>query len=87
MLSSTFHADRWDYVYYLKRGKGNETQSRRLTVQFKDNRLASFRSDEMPPETLADNLILGRDAKKIPPKNAPRPASDPHSNPPGPIIQ
>jgi outer membrane protein assembly factor BamE len=87
MLSSTFHADRWDYVYYLKRGKGNETQSRRLTVQFKDNRLASFRSDEMPPETLADNLILGRDAKKIPPKNAPRPASEPHSNPPGPIIQ
>ena len=32
MLSSPFHAERWDYVYFLKRGKGSETQSRRLTV-------------------------------------------------------
>jgi outer membrane protein assembly factor BamE len=87
MLSSPFHADRWDYVYFLKRGKGSETQNRRLTVQFKDNRLASFRSDEMPPETLADNLILGRDATKVPPKNLPRPPVDPQSNPPGPIYQ
>jgi outer membrane protein assembly factor BamE len=87
MLSSPFHADRWDYVYFLKRGKGSETQSRRLTVQFKDNRLASFRSDEMPPEALADNLILGRNATKVPPKNPPRPPVDTHNNPPGPIYQ
>ena len=87
MLSSPFHADRWDYVYFLKRGKGSETQSRRLTVQFKDNRLASFRSDEMPPEALADNLILGRNATKAPPKNPPRPPVDTHNNPPGPIYQ
>lgn len=87
MLSSPFHADRWDYVYFLKRGKGSETQSRRLTVQFKDNRLASFRSDEMPPEALADNLILGRNATKVPPKNPPRPPVDTQNNPPGPIYQ
>lgn len=87
MLTSPFHADRWDYVYFLKRGKGSETQSRLLTLQFKENRLASFRSDEMPPEALADNLILGRDATKLPPKRPPRPPVDPQTNPPGPILQ
>jgi outer membrane protein assembly factor BamE len=74
LVASLFHQDRWDYVYYLKRGKGTETQRRRLTVLFKDNRLESFTADEMPPETMADNLILGRKPKplpKAPPKEPP----------------
>jgi outer membrane protein assembly factor BamE len=65
-LVSVFHQDRWDYVYLLKRGKGSEVQSRRLTVHFKDNRVARFDADEMPPEALADNLILGRNPKALP---------------------
>jgi outer membrane protein assembly factor BamE len=65
-LVSVFHQDRWDYVYLLKRGKGSEVQSRRLTVHFKDNRVERFESDEMPPEALADNLILGRNPKALP---------------------
>lgn len=65
-LVSVFHQDRWDYVYLLKRGTGSEVQSRRLTVYFKDNRLERFASDDMPPEALADNLILGRNPKSLP---------------------
>ena len=74
LLTSLFHQDRWDYVYFLKRGKGTEVQQRRLTVLFKDNRLDTFTADEMPPETMADNLILGRNPKavpKAPPKEPP----------------
>jgi len=73
-LVSVFRQDRWDYVYLLKRGVGSEVQSRRLTVFFKDNRVESFESDAMPPEALADNLILGRNPKavpKAPPKEEP----------------
>ena len=66
MLASMFHSDRWDYVYYLKRGKGNETQSRKLVVFFKENRLDRFDADPMPIETQADNLILGRNPKDAP---------------------
>lgn len=66
LLTSVFHQDRWDFVYYLQRGKGDERQLRRLTVFFKDDRLARFESDEMPPEKLADNLILGRKPKAVP---------------------
>ncbi|MDZ7653092.1 MAG: outer membrane protein assembly factor BamE [Burkholderiaceae bacterium] len=87
MLASAFHPDRWDYVYYLKRGKGTEVQMRRLTVTFKDSRVDAFRADEMPAEALADNLILGRDATKAPQKNAPVRQSDPGEDAPGPIYK
>ncbi|MCX7901674.1 MAG: outer membrane protein assembly factor BamE, partial [Burkholderiaceae bacterium] len=63
LLTSVFHRDRWDYVYYLQRGKGNERQLRRLTVYFENDRLQRVESDPMPPEKLADNLILGRRPK------------------------
>lgn len=86
MLTSGFHPNRWDYVYLLKRGKTGELQQRQLTVWFKDNRLAQFKSDEMPPETTADNLILGRDAFKIK-KNQPTRPSDPGREEPGPIYK
>jgi len=66
LLTSIFHGDRWDYVYYLQRGKGDERQLRRLMVLFKNDRLASYESDEMPPEKIADNLILGRNPKAVP---------------------
>jgi len=70
LLTSEFHKDRWDYAYYLNPRKG-EVQNRRLTVLFKDNKLDSFRSDEMPQEQMADVLILGPDARKKP-RQAPR---------------
>ena len=57
-------------MYYLNPRKG-EMQNRRLTVYFKDNKLDSFRSDEMPQEQMADVLILGPDARKKP-RQAPR---------------
>jgi outer membrane protein assembly factor BamE len=74
-LVSVFHQDRWDYVYLLKRGKGSEVQSRLLTVFFKDSRVERFASDDMPPEALADNLILGRNPKALP--KPPPSAADP----------
>lgn len=66
LVTSVFHQDRWDYVYHLKRGKGTEVQTRRMAVVFKDGRLDTFTADDMPPETLADNLILGRNPKDVP---------------------
>jgi outer membrane protein assembly factor BamE len=66
LLTSVFHQDRWDYVYYLQRGKSDERQLRRLVIYFKNDRLAHFDSDPMPEEKMADNLILGRSPKAIP---------------------
>jgi outer membrane protein assembly factor BamE len=80
LLTSIFHTDRWDYVYYLQRGKGDERQLRRLVVLFKNDRLASYQSDQMPEEKMADNLILGSHPKAVPqapPKEPPLPVNVP----------
>lgn len=67
LLVDAFHKDRWDYMYYLNPRSG-ATQRRKLTIFFEDNHLARFQSDAMPPESMADNLILGRKGKPAAPK-------------------
>ncbi|MDP3139281.1 MAG: outer membrane protein assembly factor BamE, partial [Burkholderiaceae bacterium] len=46
LLASVFHADRWDYVFTLRR-QGVPPQARRLTVYFQGDALARFEGDEM----------------------------------------
>lgn len=50
LLTSVFHADRWDYVFTLKR-PGAEPQARRVTVFFKDEVLERMEADELPSES------------------------------------
>ena len=49
LLTSVFHADRWDYVFTLKR-QGIEPQARRLTVFFQGAAMERFEGDTMPSE-------------------------------------
>ena len=49
LLASMFHADRWDYVFTLKR-QGVESQSYKYTVFFNGDQLSKFEGDEMPSE-------------------------------------
>jgi outer membrane protein assembly factor BamE len=49
LITSIFHADRWDYVFTIRR-QGIEPQSRRLTVFFKADVLERFEGDKMPSE-------------------------------------
>lgn len=49
LVTSVFHADRWDYVFTLKR-QGVDPQARRLSVFFKGDVLERFEGDPMPSE-------------------------------------
>ncbi len=49
LLSDTFHAQRWDYIFRLQRGNGEVTTSR-VTVFFKDDKVASFEGGNLPTE-------------------------------------
>ena len=49
LLTDVFHADRWDYVFTIKR-KGVQAQQRHLTVYFDGERMARVEGDEMPSE-------------------------------------
>jgi outer membrane protein assembly factor BamE len=50
LLTSVFHAQRWDYVFTLRR-QGAEPQSRRVTVFFDDEKLDRIEADPLPSES------------------------------------
>ena len=50
LLSSVFHADRWDYVFTLRRA-GVDEQVRKVTVFFKDDVVDRVEADELPSES------------------------------------
>ena len=49
LLTSVFHADRWDYVFTFKR-QGQPPQQRKLVVFFKGEVMERFEGDELPTE-------------------------------------
>jgi len=66
LLTSVFHADRWDYVFTLRQ-QGIKPQSRKFTVFFKSDLLERFESDALPSEA-EFVATLGRNsgAAKVP---------------------
>jgi len=50
LMASVFHADRWEYVFTMKR-KGVPEQTRKLTVFFHDDAFDHAEGDEMPTES------------------------------------
>jgi outer membrane protein assembly factor BamE len=50
LLTSAFHADRWDYVFTLRR-QGVEPQRRSVVAWFKDNKLERLDAPDLPSET------------------------------------
>ena len=60
LVVSVFHADRWDYVFTLKR-QGVEPQSRKLVVFFNNDVLDRFEGDDMPSEA---EFVAALDARR-----------------------
>lgn len=66
LLTSIFHADRWDYVFTFKR-QGVEAQSRKVTVFFKGDLLERVEADALPTEAeFVASLDSGRKAVNVP---------------------
>ncbi len=67
LLNDVFHADRWDYVFTIRR-KGVEAQERRLTVYFNGELLDRFEGDAMPSEEefVATLDTRGKRSDKVP---------------------
>lgn len=70
LVTSLFHANRWEYVFTIKRA--NEApQTRKLTVFFENDVLQRYEGDPMPSETefvasLGKRIVPG----KVPPLEA-----------------
>ncbi len=66
LLASAFHADRWDYVFTLRRN-GVQEQSYRLALFFKGERLERLEGDTLPTEAeFVAALDEQRNAPKVP---------------------
>jgi outer membrane protein assembly factor BamE len=58
LLASLFHADRWDYVFTIRR-QGVAPQSFKLSVQFKADVVSQIESDELPSENEFVKRLVG----------------------------
>lgn len=82
LLTSIFHAARWDYVFTFKR-QGVAPQSRRVSVFFKQEVLERVEADELPTEAeFVASLDSGRKlgpvpVLEMPPDNAPAASAAP----------
>jgi outer membrane protein assembly factor BamE len=51
MIDDPFHADRWDYVYYLKIGRNDAGFKRWVSVFFTDDKVSEIRKEqELAPD-------------------------------------
>jgi outer membrane protein assembly factor BamE len=66
LVSSLFHADRWDYAFSIKR-QGVPEQKFHLTVSFKNDAMAAIEGDELPSEAeFVQRLSNGRKPATVP---------------------
>ena len=47
-LVDTFHNNRWDYIYTMYEGNSKKWQQKRISLFFKDNKLAHIEGDVIP---------------------------------------
>lgn len=66
LVSSLFHADRWDYIFTIRR-KGVAQEPKRLSVFFENGVLARMEGDELPSEEeFVKTIDSKRELGKIP---------------------
>jgi outer membrane protein assembly factor BamE len=66
LVTSLFHADRWDYAFTIRR-QGTEPQQRRFSVFFKGDMLDRIEGDPLPTEAeFAAKLDTRRTTTKTP---------------------
>ncbi|WP_083253664.1 outer membrane protein assembly factor BamE [Pandoraea sp. ISTKB] len=66
LLTDIFHANRWDYVFYFKRGNASVVQERHLKVYFEGDTLARWEGGEnLPTEYQLVQEIDGQKGKTV----------------------
>lgn len=84
LITDTFHANRWDYLYSLQPGKGKSRQERVSLIFDENDKLASLSGDFRPGVSRDDSLLgtPGADLPLFPREPGAQPAAEP-----GPLAQ
>ncbi len=78
MAPDAFDHDRWDYVYYLKKGRLKAPEQRHLVVKFEDDKVTVVDRQAMP----SGSAITMPDPEQPVPKTTDVPPSDPAATQP-----
>ena len=66
LITSVFHADRWDYAFTIRR-KGTQPQQRKLSVFFQNDVFLKAESEELPSESeFAERISVPEELQKPP---------------------
>lgn len=73
LLTDIFHADRWDYVFYLD-APGGKREQRNFSVMFEDGKLTRVLGDMLPSEPVQEApKPVAKPEPKPEPKSEPKP--------------
>jgi outer membrane protein assembly factor BamE len=64
LITDTFHADRWDYLYSIQPG-GSQRQQERVSLVFNGNDQLAGLAGDFKPGVSRDEAILGTDQPAI----------------------
>jgi outer membrane protein assembly factor BamE len=82
LITDSFHADRWDYVFRRQRANSSVLEQRKLAVFFEDGKLKRIEGDVTPAAT--DAAGVNTPEAKPEAQLAPAAATTPES---GPVVQ
>ncbi|MBI3546289.1 MAG: outer membrane protein assembly factor BamE [Gammaproteobacteria bacterium] len=57
LVTDLFHADRWDYYYYLRRSRETAGEAQHLTLFFKNDNLLKVQNDAPPKTSPAESAV------------------------------
>jgi outer membrane protein assembly factor BamE len=80
MVPDAFNNDRWDYLFYFKRGRLRDPEERKVTVFFEDDKVARFDRGSGPSSQVA--TAEPKDPPKELPPEEPPPKEMPQTQPP-----
>jgi len=83
LITDSFHAERWDYVFRRQRANSRELEQRKIAVFFEDGKLKRIEGDVMPASA-ADAAGVKAPAAAQPASEAAKPAPAAAANPPAP---
>jgi outer membrane protein assembly factor BamE len=70
MVPDAFDRDRWDYLYYLKKGRVRKPDQRHLIVYFQEDKVSKFDNIDARPMPPADKRQI-EPGTTVPPEVAP----------------
>lgn len=73
LITDTFHANRWDYLYSIQPG-GNARQQERISLKFNEADQLVGLAGDFKPGVSRDEAILGNEQRETPAIIAPQPS-------------